>query len=225
VIELLAPVGSPKKLHTALHFGADAVYFALKDFGLRAHAANFEHEEAREAVELCHARGKKAYAAVNIFAYNKDFGGLKEAIEHLKAIGIDALIISDPGVVSLAKSIAPEIDIHLSTQANTTNKYAAAFWRDMGLKRIILARECSLNDIREIKDFVGDTLELECFCHGAMCVSYSGRCLLSNYLEGRDANRGDCVQACRFNFQIVEKLRGGLPLTVEEDGRGAYILA
>lgn len=224
--ELLAPAGDMGKLETALHFGADAAYFAGKKFGLRAFAGNFDEGEMQKAFELLRKEGKKGYVALNIFASNADFGELRDYVRFLRDIGADGIIASDPGVISFVKNLCPDLDIHLSTQANTTNKYSVSFWRDMGVKRVVLARELSLDDIKEIKDFVGNSVELEAFVHGAMCISYSGRCLLSSYLTDRDSNRGECVQACRWEYAITEKSRldSGSPLTVQEDARGTYIL-
>lgn len=223
-VELLAPVGSIKKLNSALHFGADAVYFGGKDFGLRAYATNLSDEEIIQAVSLCHSQNKKAYVTVNIFAQNKDFGYLKDYLQVLERAKADAVIVSDAGIVSFIKKNSPNTKIHLSTQANTTNKYAVDFWKDLGLERVVLARELSLGEIKEIKDYVGDKIELEAFIHGAMCISYSGRCLLSSYLTDRDSNRGECVQACRWEYTISEKSRPNKELTLTEDKRGSYIL-
>lgn len=223
-VELLSPVGSMNKLTTALHFGADAVYLAGKDFGLRAYAGNFSTEELLSAVSLCHSYGKKVYVTVNIFARNADFGSLKEYLQFLAQTGADAAIIADPGIVALASKVAPSLDIHLSTQANTTNKYAVSFWKDVGVKRVVLARELALDDIKETADFINGAVELEAFVHGAMCISYSGRCLLSSYLTSRDSNRGECVQACRWEYRFTEKSRPNKQLTLEEDTRGSYIL-
>ncbi len=226
MVELLAPAGDRKKLNSALHFGADAVYFAGKQFGLRAFAGNFSEEEMADAFATLHEAGKKGYVTVNIFADNADFALLGDYTKLLRSVGADGLIISDPGVIAYVKNVAPDLDIHLSTQANTTNKYSVAFWRDQGIKRVVLARELSLDKIKEIKDFVGDTVELEAFVHGAMCISYSGRCLLSSYLTDRDSNRGECVQACRWEYAIAERSRlgTGSTLTMQEDERGTYIL-
>lgn len=222
--ELLAPVGSLSKLHTALHFGADACYLAGKNFGLRAFATNFEISEIDEAVKIAHNLGKKIYVTINIFASNADFLLLYDYVNELKTIGVDALIVSDAGIISFIKKHFPSFEIHLSTQANTTNKYAVAFWRDIGVKRVVLARELDLDNIKEISDFVGDSVELEAFIHGAMCISYSGRCLLSTYLSTRDSNRGECVQACRWEYNLTEVSRKNNPLTISEDERGTYIL-
>ena len=222
-IELLAPAGSLKKLKTAIDFGADAVYAGGKEFSLRAYADNFTLEEMREGVEYCHARGKKMYVTVNIFPKNRDFEVAKEYFKALEEIGVDAVLITDAGLISLCKKVAPRLPIHLSTQANTLNKYTVEFWASQGVERVVLARELSFDEIKEIGKHNENT-ELEIFVHGAMCVSYSGRCLLSNYLDGRDANRGECVQACRWNYSITEYNRGGEPLQMEEDDRGTYIL-
>lgn len=224
MIELLAPSGDYNKLKTAIHFGADAVYLAGNKFSLRANAKNFSDDELVSAVNYAHAKGKKIYITVNIFANNADFEELKEYFVFLEKIGVDAVIISDAGVLSLAKSVTKDLEIHLSTQANTMNKYAAKFWADEGVKRIVLARECTLKDIREIRDYLPDNVELEAFVHGAMCISYSGRCLLSNFLTGRSGNRGECVQACRWEYSIFEKNRKGEALTIGEEERGTYIL-
>ena len=223
-IELLSPAGDMEKLKTALHFGADAVYFAGKNFGLCAYAGNFTDEEIAEAVKITHNAKKRAYVTVNIFASNADFSILKDYLQYLEKCGVDAIIVTDPGVIELAKKVAPKLDIHVSTQANVTNKYTAAFWRDMGAKRIVLAREMTLDDIAETHAYLGDTAELEAFIHGAMCISYSGRCLLSSYLTDRDSNRGECVQACRWEYAIAEVSRTENPLTIGEDARGSYIL-
>ncbi len=220
--ELLAPAGDRSKLNTAFYYGADAVYLSGTAFGLRAYAGNFELDEMAQAVKYAHGIDKKVYVAVNIYAFNDDFGGLKEYIRELERIGADAVIVSDPGILSVVKSVS-NLSIHLSTQANTTNKYAAKFWADQGVSRIILARELSLKDIKEIRDGISADVELEAFVHGAMCISYSGRCLLSNFLTGRNGNRGECVQACRWNYEVREKSKNGDYLPVEEDGRGTYI--
>ena len=183
-VELLAPAGNYAKFQTALHFGADAVYLGGKNFSLRTFADNFTGEELALAVDLAHKQNKKVYVTANIYARNADFVLLKEYFQSLQNIGVDGVIISDPGVVYIAKKYAPNLCIHLSTQANTTNKYAVKFWQEQGVSRVILARELSLNEIAEIHDFTPET-ELEAFVHGAMCISYSGRCLLSDYLVGR----------------------------------------
>lgn len=222
-IELLAPAGSLKKLKTAIDFGADAVYAGGKEFSLRAFADNFTLEDMREGVNYCHARGKKMYVTVNIFPKNKDFELAKDYFVQLENIGVDAVLITDAGLLATCKKVAPNLPIHLSTQANTLNKYTVEFWASQGVERVVLARELSFDEIKEIHSHNPNT-ELEVFVHGAMCVSYSGRCLLSNYLDGRDANRGECVQACRWHYNITESSREGSPLEMQEDERGTYIL-
>jgi len=224
MLELLAPAGNMDKLKTALAFGADACYLAGKKFGLRAFSGNFDLDELKEAVEYAHNLNKKIYVTINIVAHNSDFDGLKEYLEYLQNIAVDGLIISDIGIIEMAKKYSPNLDIHVSTQANVTNKYAAKFYADLGAKRLVLARELSLEEIKEIRDYIPKDVELECFVHGAMCISYSGRCLLSNYLTGRDSNRGACVQACRFEYSLCEKSRNGEYYDIAEDERGTYIL-
>lgn len=224
--ELLAPAGSYAKFLTALYFGADAVYLGGKQFSLRTFADNFTEEEMRSAVNLAHEKGKKVYVTANVYARNAETEGLKTYFQALEKIGVDAVIISDPGVVYLAKTYAPKLCIHLSTQANTTNKYAVKFWKEQGVSRVILARELSLQEIREIHEFVPD-MELESFVHGAMCISYSGRCLLSDYLDGRSSNRGACVQSCRWKYEIrALNTKDGVSdwLPIEQDDKGTYIL-
>ncbi len=223
--ELLAPAGNYSKMITALRFGADAVYVGGKSFSLRAFADNFTAEELQNAVSYAHALNKKVYVTANIFAKNADFSALTDYFQALEHIGADAAIISDPGVIYHAKKVAPKLNIHVSTQANTTNKYAVKFWSEQGVSRVILARELSLAEIAEIKDFNPKT-ELEAFVHGAMCISYSGRCLLSDYLDGRSSNRGACVQACRWNYEVRAENPSGEHAwyPIEEDGHGAYIL-
>ena len=224
-VELLAPAGNFSKLKTALYFGADAAYIGGKDFSLRSFADNFTREEIAEAVSLAHKMGKKIYVTANIFAKNADMALMEDYFAYLQSVGVDAAIISDSGVFYAAKKAAPKLPIHISTQANLTNKYAVKFWREQGATRAVLARELSIEEIEEIHSFVPD-MELEVFVHGAMCISYSGRCLLSNYLAGRESNRGECVQACRWKYQIRksdEKSDSGF-LDTEEDERGTYIL-
>ena len=223
MVELLAPAGTFLKLKTAFKFGADAVYFAGKKFGLRAFAGNFEDNEIEEAVKYAHSLNKKVYITVNILAHEADFDGLKDYILYLDKIGVDALIVADVGIIKLIRDIAPNLDIHVSTQANVTNSYSVKFFKDLGVKRIVLARELSITEIKKIHEEVPD-IEFEAFVHGAMCISYSGRCLLSNYFTGRDSNRGACVQACRWEYTITEKSRQGQQFPIEEDERGTYIL-
>lgn len=222
-IELLAPAGNFNKLKTALYYGADAVYVGGKKFSLRAYADNFSDEELKEAVEYTHARGKKIYVTVNIFAKNNDLLEAENYFKYLESIGVDAVLITDGGLLALAKRVAPNLEIHLSTQANTTNKYTVEFWKNQGVSRVVIARELSLKEIKEITEYNKD-VEIEAFVHGAMCISFSGRCLLSNYLNGRDANRGECVQACRWNYSIRERNKDGEFFDMEEDERGTYIM-
>lgn len=222
--ELLAPAGNLSKLKTAFYFGADAVYLGGKNFSLRSFSDNFTQDELLSAVKFAHDLGKKVYVTVNIYARNADFSYLEDYLKYLDLIGVDAVIVSDPGVIALAKKVAPHVDVHISTQANTLNKYSAKFWVDFGASRIILARELSLLDIKEIRDFLPDNIELEAFCHGAMCISYSGRCLLSDYFSNRSSNRGECVQACRWNYSIREKNSNGEYYDISEDEKGTYIL-
>ena len=221
--ELLAPAGNFEKLKTALRFGADAVYLGGKSFSLRSFSDNFTDEELKAAAEYVHARGKKMYVTVNIFAKNSDFSQLEKTFRFLQEIGADAALVTDAGAFALARKVAPNLPLHISTQANTTNAYAARFWQEAGAERVVLARELSLQEIAQIRDHCPG-LELEAFVHGAMCISYSGRCLLSNYLAHRDSNRGACVQACRWKFDLRARREEGGSLTAEEDERGTYLL-
>lgn len=221
-MELLAPAGNMDKLKMALLYGADAVYLGGKSFGLRAFSDNFSLEEMEEAVRYAHGLGKKVHVTVNIFPHNADLTGLPEYLTSLRDIHVDAVLIADPGIFSLARQIVPDLPVHISTQANVTNWASAKFWHDAGAKRIVMAREVSLKDVKAIHDKV--PVELEGFVHGAMCISYSGRCLLSNYFtENRDSNRGQCVQCCRFKYNVVEEKRPGQYFPVMEDERGTYI--
>ena len=222
-IELLAPAGNMEKLQVAILYGADAVYMGGKSFGLRAFSDNFNDEELREAVSFAHAYGKKAYVTVNVFPHNDDLPSLPAYLAYLREIGTDAIIISDVGVYRLARMTAPDLPIHISTQANNTNWSSIKFWEELGgVSRVVMAREITLSDIAVIRSRVN--LELEAFVHGAMCISYSGRCLLSNYFTGdRDANRGECAQVCRWKFSVVEEKRPGQFFPVEQDDRGTYI--
>lgn len=224
-VELLAPAGSFDKLKTALHFGADAAYVGGKAFSLRTFADNFTTDELRAAAALSHEKNKKLYVTANVFARNADFALLKDYFVCLQELGADGVIISDPGAIYLCKRVAPKLQIHLSTQANTTNKYAVKFWGEQGVSRVVLARELSLKEISEIHEFCPQT-ELEAFVHGAMCISYSGRCLLSDYLDGRSSNRGACVQSCRWRYEVraLNATNGKSEwLPIEEDERGTYI--
>ncbi len=222
--ELLAPAGTFEKMETAFRFGADAVYFAGKKFGLRAFAGNFTDNEIEEATRYAHSLGKKVYITINILAHENDFDGLKEYLDELVKYKVDAVIVSDLGIIEFIREYAPSLTIHVSTQANILNSYAINFLAKLGVKRIILARELSIEEIKQIKAKIPDDIELEAFVHGAMCIAYSGRCLLSNYLTGRDANRGACAQACRWEYTITEKSRKGDQHQIEEDQRGTYIL-
>ena len=222
--ELLAPAGNFSKLKTAIYYGADAVYVGGRNFSLRSYADNFSREDLTNAVDYCHERGKKIYVTVNIFAKNSDFEELTGYVRFLDDIGVDAVIVSDPGVFSLVRQICPDLPVHISTQANTLNKYSAAFWANLGAERIILARELSLKEIAEIRAFLPDKVQLEAFCHGAMCISYSGRCLLSDYFSNRSSNRGECVQACRWNYSLREKNSDGEWYDITEDEHGSYVL-
>ena len=221
--ELLAPAGSLEKLKVAFLYGADAVYVGGKNFSLRQYADNFTAEELAEGIDYAHERQKKVYVAVNIFTKNADFSEAEKYFKFLERIGADAVLITDPGLIALCKKTAPGLEIHLSTQANTLNKYAVRFWAEQGIKRVVLARELGYEEIKEIAEYNPD-VEIECFVHGAMCVSYSGRCLLSNYLSERNANRGECVQACRWRYELTAYGRDGDKLELTEDERGAYIL-
>ncbi len=222
-LELLAPAGDSEKLETAFYFGADACYFAGRKWGLRAFSENFSEDELATYIAFAHSKGKKAYITVNIQAHNNDFEGLPEYLQQLQNIGADAIIVSDAGILSLARQTVPDLPVHLSTQACASNKYAAKFWADAGASRIILARELSVEEIAEIRAFLPPEVELECFVHGAMCISYSGRCLLSNYLANRDSNRGECVQACRWEYKMKEVSREN-ELEIQEDSTGTFIL-
>ncbi len=221
-VELLAPAGNFSKFLTAIRFGADAVYIGGKSMSLRALSENFTHEEIKKAAQIAHYHGKKLYVTVNVFARNADLSAAEEYFKFLQDAFVDAAIVSDPGLIRLAKKSAPALPLHLSTQANTTNFSAVDFWAEQGVERVVLARELSLNEIAEISK--NTSIELEAFVHGAMCISYSGRCLLSNYLTGRDSNKGACVQACRWSYDLREHAKGGDWLTAEEDDRGTYVL-
>lgn len=222
--ELLAPAGTFEKMETAFRYGADAVYFAGKKFGLRAFAGNFSDNEILEATTYAHSLGKKVYITINILAHEGDFEGLKEYLDELVKAKVDAVIVSDLGIIEFIKENAPSLTVHVSTQANILNSYAINFMYKMGVKRVILARELSIEEIKQIRKRIPKDLELESFVHGAMCISYSGRCLLSNYLTGRDANRGACTQPCRWEYTITEKSRKGEEYEIQEDDRGTYIL-
>ncbi len=221
--ELLVPASSLEVLRTAVIFGADAVYIGGEAFGLRAKAKNFSPEDMAEGIAFAHAHNVKVYVTANILAHNGDLEGARRYFEELKALKPDALIISDPGMFMIAKEICPEIEIHISTQANNTNYQTYRFWWQQGAKRVVSARELSLAEIREIRDNIPQEMEIESFIHGAMCISYSGRCLLSSYFTGRDANRGACTHPCRWKYAVVEEQRPGEYFPVYENERGTYI--
>ncbi len=221
--ELLIPASSLEVLQTAVRFGADAVYIGGEAYGLRAKAKNFSMEEMAEGIAFAHGHGVKVYVTVNILAHNGDLGGVRRYLEELGELNPDALIIADPGVFLLAKEICPQIERHISTQANNTNYETYRFWWELGAKRAVSARELSLEEIRQIRAHIPPQMEIESFVHGAMCISYSGRCLLSNYFTGRDANQGACTHPCRWKYAVVEETRPGEYLPVEENERGTYI--
>lgn len=221
--ELLIPAGSLEVLKTAVIFGADAVYIGGGAFGLRAKAKNFSKEEMEEGISFAHEHGAKVHVTVNILAHNGDLVGVGEYLKELKELKPDALIIADPGIFTMAREICPEIDIHISTQANNTNYETFRFWQRLGAKRVVSARELSLAEIKEIREKIPENLEIESFIHGAMCISYSGRCLLSSYFTGRDANQGACTHPCRWKYALMEEKRPGEYLPVYENERGTYI--
>lgn len=221
-IELLAPAGDFERLKTAIYFGADAVYFAGKNYGLRAYGTNFETMSIKDTMDYIHAHGKRGYVTLNVYARHNDFDGLKEYVQSLVDAGVDAVIISDLGIFSFVHENFPNLEIHISTQANTTNPYAAKMWKKLGATRVVLARELDIDEITKISK-ENPNLEIEAFVHGAMCISYSGRCLLSNYLTNRDSNHGECVQACRWKYSVTEENRPDDKLDIEEDDRGTYI--
>lgn len=221
--ELLVPASSLEVLKTAVVFGADAVYIGGEVFGLRAKAKNFSKEDMIEGIAFAHEHHVKVFVTVNILAHNDDLAGVREYLQELKEIGPDALIIADPAIFMLAKEICPEIERHVSTQANNTNYGTYQFWWNLGAKRVVSARELSLKEIREIRDHIPEEMEIESFMHGAMCISYSGRCLLSNYFTGRDANQGACTHPCRWKYAVVEEKRPGEYFPVYENERGTYI--
>lgn len=221
-IELLAPAGDMEKLKTAVHFGADAVYFAGKNYGLRAFGTNFESSSIAETMDYLHAHGKRGYVTLNVYARHNDFDGLQDYVQSLVEAKVDAVIVSDLGIFSFVREHFPNLEIHVSTQANTTNAYAAKMWQKLGAKRVVLARELNINEIENISKN-NPKLDIEAFVHGAMCISYSGRCLLSNYLTNRDSNHGECVQACRWKYSVTEESRPDDKFDLLEDNRGTYI--
>lgn len=222
-VELLVPAGSLEVLKVAVDYGADAVYIGGQAYGLRANADNFSIEEMKKAVKYAHAKNAKVYVTANIFAHNYDIEGMKAYFEQLKDTGVDAVLVSDPGIFMLAKETMPDMELHISTQANNTNYLTYNFWYNMGAKRVVTARELSLVEIKQIREHIPEDMEIESFMHGAMCISYSGRCLLSSYFTGRDANRGACTHPCRWKYHIVEETRPGEYMPVNEDDRGTYI--
>ena len=221
--ELLVPASSLEVLKVAVIYGADAVYIGGEAFGLRAKAKNFSKEDMCEGIAFAHSHGVKVYVTVNILAHNRDLEGVREYLQELKEIGPDALIIADPGIFMYAKEICPEIERHISTQANNTNYETYRFWYNLGAKRVVSARELSLEEIREIRAHIPEDMEIETFIHGAMCISYSGRCLLSNFMAGRDANQGACTHPCRWKYSVVEEKRPGEYMPVFENERGTFI--
>ena len=222
-IELLAPAGDLEKLKIAIEYGADAVYFGGEMFSLRSGAGNLTVDEIREGVRYAHDRNVRCHMALNIYAHNEDIEPLKEYLEQIADIPIDAFIVSDPAVMQLLKAKIQDAEIHLSTQANTTNYVTANYWAKQGIRRLVLARELTLSEIKCIRDNLPPETELECFIHGAMCISYSGRCLLSNFMTDRDANRGECAHPCRYKYRIEEEKRPGEYWPIDEDDRGTYI--
>ena len=221
--ELLIPASNLEVLKTAVIFGADAVYIGGEAFGLRAKAKNFSKEDMQEGIRFAHENGVKVYVTANILAHNRDLEGARAYFGELREIGPDALIISDPGMFSIARQVWPEAEIHISTQANNTKYMTYRFWWEQGAKRVVSARELSLEEIREIRENIPEEMEIESFVHGAMCISYSGRCLLSNYFTGRDANQGECTHPCRWKYAVMEESRPGEYLPVYENERGTFI--
>ncbi|CAM2984620.1 U32 family peptidase [Hathewaya histolytica] len=222
--ELLAPAGNLEKLMTAIDFGADAVYLGGSKLNLRAFANNFNLDQLKEGIEYAHTKGKRVYVTLNVFPHNEDLNGLEEYLTELYNLRVDAVIVSDPGIIMTAREVVPNLELHLSTQANNVNWKAAQFWYKQGVKRIVLARELSIEEVSETKRRISEDMEIEAFVHGAMCMSYSGRCLLSNYIVGRDSNRGQCAQPCRYKYYLMEEKRPGEFYPIIEDDRGTYIM-
>ena len=225
VPELLCPAGNRESLEAALHFGADAVYGGMKHYGLRAYAGNFDGDELRTAIGRTHECGARFYVTMNIFPFDDEMEGFVDAAREARDAGADAVIVSDPGAIRRLRRELPELPVHVSTQANTVNTDAVKMYRDMGCERVILAREMSLERIARMKEAVGDSIQLETFVHGASCMAYSGRCMLSAYLTGRSGNRGECAQPCRWQYAVMEEKRPGVYLPVEEDERGTYLFS
>ena len=223
--ELLCPAGSRESLEAALHFGADAVYGGMKHYGLRAYAGTFDGAELREAIRITHEAGARFYVTMNIYPFDDELEGFLAAAREAEAAGADAAIVSDPGAISLLRKEVPRLAVHVSTQANTVNTPAAELYREMGCERVILAREMSLERIREMKRRLGESIQLETFVHGASCMAYSGRCLLSAYLTGRSGNRGECAQPCRWQYAVTEEKRPGEYFPMAEDERGTYLFS
>lgn len=222
--ELLAPAGNLEKLKTAINFGADAVYLGGNKLNLRASADNFTIEELKEGLEYAHSRGRKVHVTLNIIPHNEDLIGIEEYIRELYEIGVDAVLIADPGIMSIVREVAPNLEIHLSTQASNLNYKAALFWHKIGIKRIVAAREMSLEELRELRRELPETCDIEAFVHGAMCMGYSGKCLLSNYITGRDSNRGTCTQPCRFKYHLYEEKETGNYEKVNKGDNGMYFM-
>lgn len=222
-IELLAPAGNLEALKIAVLYGADAIYMGGHHYGLRAKARNFTPDQMQEGIDFAHAHGKKVYITANIIAHNDDFEGMAEYFKEIEAMGADAIIVADPGVFAIAKETIPNMEIHLSTQANNTNYHSALFWAKQGIDRIVVARELSFKEIKEIREKLPEHVTIEAFVHGAMCISYSGRCLMSNYLTDRDANKGECSHPCRWEYSVVEEKRPGEYMPIEETDRGTFI--
>ncbi|MBU5292777.1 U32 family peptidase [Anaerosalibacter bizertensis] len=221
--ELLAPAGDLEKLKMAIIYGADAVYIGGEEFGLRKASKNFTLEDIEKGIEFAHNRDRKVYVTLNIIPHNEDLVGLDEYVLELEKIGVDGVIVADPGVFSVIRRVVPNMPIHLSTQASATNYETIKFWYDLGIRRIVVARELSLGEIKEIKESLPEDLEIEAFVHGAMCISYSGRCLLSNYMVGRDANRGECAHPCRWKYSLMEEKRPGEYFPIYENEKGTFI--
>lgn len=222
--ELLAPAGNLEKLKIAINFGADAVYLGGSKLNLRAFADNFNTEELKDGLEFAHSRDKKVYVTLNIIPHNDDLAGIEDYLKELYNIGVDAILVADPGIIETAKEIVPNLDVHLSTQANCINYKSALFWHNFGVKRVVMAREMSINDFKILREKLPKTCDIEAFVHGSMCMAYSGRCMLSHYLTGRDANRGTCAQPCRYKYHLIEEKRPGEYQDITKDSNGIYIM-